>query len=214
MQCMHMNEIWSIDKKHVIQSPDNLPKGMEAKIRKYGNSWKEAVENYFHDKSWVCFTQNLSKRTTTTIRKGYYKYNKTPCGQCEICRVEKSRQWAVKAAAERKAWQNSCFLTLTYKPDDPIFMATNGTINKSTMQSFWKKLRYHLYKETKGAEEINMKDELEIMEEIPEEIKLKYIISKRKPNNKPIRYIQANEYGEKKADVIIMPLYSTLIQQT
>lgn len=199
MQCMHMNEIWSIDKKHVIQSPDNLPRGMEAKIRKYGNSWREAVENYFHDKSWVCFnTKPFKKEQRQLYERGYYKYNKTPCGQCEICRIEKSRQWAVKAAAERKAWQNSCFLTLTYKPDDPIFVATDGTINKSTMQSFWKKLRYHLYKETKGAEEINMKDELEIMEEIPKEIKLKYMISKRKPNNKPIRYIQANEYGEKK----------------
>lgn len=196
---MHMNEIWSIDKKQVIQCPDNLPKDMEARIRKYGNSWSEAVENYFHEKNWVCFNKTpFKKEQRQLFDRGYYKYNKTPCGQCEICRIEKSRQWAVKAAAERKVWKNACFLTLTYRPNDPIFVATKGTINKSTMQAFWKKLRYHLYKETKNAKEIDLKPELETMQEIPKEIEYKYMISKRKPNKKPIRYIQANEYGEKK----------------
>lgn len=196
---MHMNEIWSIDKKEVKRHPENLPKGMMKNILKYGNSWHEAVENYFHDKSWTLFNQKPFKKLHRELfERGYYKYNKTPCGMCEICRVEKSRQWAVKAAAENKVWENTCFLTLTYKPDDPVFIATGGTINKAVMQSFWKKLRYHLYKNTKKAEEINMKPEFETMQEIPEEIEIKYMISSRKPNKKPLRYIQANEYGEKK----------------
>lgn len=199
MQCMHMNEIYSIDKKLVKRHPEDLPKGMMNSIKKYGYSWDEAVENYFHDKSWVYFNSKPFKPLHRQLfERGYYKYNRTPCGTCEICRVEKSRQWAVKAAAERKVWENACFLTLTYRPDDPVFIASNGTINKAAMQSFWKKLRYHLYKETKKATEIDMKPELEIMQKIPEEIELKYMISKRKPNKKPIRYIQANEYGEKK----------------
>lgn len=196
---MNMNEIWSIDKKEVRRNPNNLPKGMAENIKKYGETWDQAVENYFHDKSWTLFNQKPFKKIHRELyERGYFKHNKVPCGQCEICRVEKSRQWAIKAAAERKVWENACFLTLTYAPDDPTFIATNGTINKATMQSFWKKLRYHIYKETKKAAEINFKPELEKMQEIPEEIEIKYMISKRKPNIKPLRYIQANEYGEKK----------------
>ena len=48
------------------------------------------------------------------------------------------------------------------------------------------------------AEKIDLSQEYEEMQEIPEEIKLKFMNSKRKPVNKPIRYIQCNEYGEKK----------------
>lgn len=199
MQCMHMNEIYSVNKKHIEMCPENLPRGMANKIKKHGESWHEAVENYFHDKKWTFFNSKpFNGEARQLLDRGYYNFNKVPCQCCEICRIEKSRQWAIKAAAERKVWENACFLTLTYAPDDPVFVATGGTICKSTMQKFWKDLRYHLYKETKNALTLNLKEELELMQELPEEIQLKYLISRRKPKIKPLRYIQANEYGEKK----------------
>lgn len=37
-----------------------------------------------------------------------------PCGQCVGCRLEYSRQWAVRCALEAKQWQHNYFVTLTY----------------------------------------------------------------------------------------------------
>ena len=55
MQCMHMNEIYSIDKKLVKRHPENLPKGLIEKIRHYDESWDRAVDEYFKGKQWVFF---------------------------------------------------------------------------------------------------------------------------------------------------------------
>lgn len=37
-----------------------------------------------------------------------------PCGQCVGCRLERSRQWAVRILHEAKIHKHNCFLTLTY----------------------------------------------------------------------------------------------------
>ncbi|AZL82980.1 replication initiator protein [Apis mellifera associated microvirus 15] len=38
-----------------------------------------------------------------------------PCGQCVGCRLERSRQWAVRCMHEAQMHENNCFVTLTYK---------------------------------------------------------------------------------------------------
>lgn len=40
-----------------------------------------------------------------------------PCGQCVGCRLERSRQWAVRILHEARMHENSVFVTLTYDPD-------------------------------------------------------------------------------------------------
>lgn len=40
-----------------------------------------------------------------------------PCGQCWGCRLEKSRQWAVRCMHEAKMHEHNSFLTLTYNDD-------------------------------------------------------------------------------------------------
>lgn len=43
---------------------------------------------------------------------------KIPCGQCIGCRLERSRQWAVRCLHESKMHVNNCFITLTYNNDE------------------------------------------------------------------------------------------------
>jgi len=38
---------------------------------------------------------------------------KLPCGRCIGCKIERSRQWAVRGTHEQKQHRSSCFLTLT-----------------------------------------------------------------------------------------------------
>lgn len=63
---------------------------------------------------------------------------KIACGQCMGCRLEKSRQWAVRMVHEAQLHEENCFLTLTYDDDH---LPENGSIEKRALQLFFKKLR-------------------------------------------------------------------------
>lgn len=65
-----------------------------------------------------------------------------PCGQCVGCRLERSRQWAIRLMKELKLHDRSCFLTLTYD-DDHLPKLPNGrpTLVLDDIQLFLKKLR-------------------------------------------------------------------------
>lgn len=59
-----------------------------------------------------------------------------PCGQCVGCRLERSRQWAMRCMAEAQMHEHSCFLTLTY--DDEHY---HPSLNYRDFQLFMKRLR-------------------------------------------------------------------------
>ena len=40
-----------------------------------------------------------------------------PCGQCIGCRLERSRQWAIRCVHEASLYPINCFITLTYSPE-------------------------------------------------------------------------------------------------
>ena len=40
-----------------------------------------------------------------------------PCGQCIGCRLERSRQWAIRCVHEASLHPINCFITLTYSPE-------------------------------------------------------------------------------------------------
>lgn len=61
-----------------------------------------------------------------------------PCGRCIGCRLENSRQWAVRCVHESKLSPYNCFLTLTYNDEH---LPANGTLVKSDVQNFIKRLR-------------------------------------------------------------------------
>lgn len=63
-----------------------------------------------------------------------------PCGQCIGCRLERSREWAVRCVYEASLYQNNCFITLTY---DPEHLPPDMSLKKKDWQDFMKRLRKH-----------------------------------------------------------------------
>lgn len=61
-----------------------------------------------------------------------------PCGRCIGCRLERSRQWAVRCMHENKLHSHSAFVTLTY---DPKNVPEGGSLVKRDLQLFMKRLR-------------------------------------------------------------------------
>lgn len=64
---------------------------------------------------------------------------KIPCGKCPGCRLEQSRQWAVRCMHEKRLHKNSAFLTLTYSD---AHLPPGNTLVKSHFQNFVKRLRH------------------------------------------------------------------------
>lgn len=61
-----------------------------------------------------------------------------PCGQCIGCRLERSRQWAMRCVHENQLHTESMFITLTYSDDHLPF---DGGLRKEHFQKFMKRLR-------------------------------------------------------------------------
>lgn len=62
-----------------------------------------------------------------------------PCGQCIGCRLEYSRQWAIRCMHESTLHDQSCFITLTYSDDN---LPEHGTLILRDFQLFMKRLRF------------------------------------------------------------------------
>lgn len=92
------------------------------------------------------------------------------CGKCIGCKLESSRQTAVRGTHEVQMHEDNSFLTLTYAPEH---LPPNGTLVKKHHQDFLKRVRkkyvrYAIDPETLEGWPIN-----------------------------PIRYLHCGEYGEK-----------------
>lgn len=61
-----------------------------------------------------------------------------PCGRCIGCRLERSRQWAIRLVHEGSLHEEKCFLTLTY---DPAHYPPDGSLDVAEFQRFMKRLR-------------------------------------------------------------------------
>lgn len=64
-----------------------------------------------------------------------------PCGQCIGCRVDRQKEWALRLCHEIKSHDRTTFLTLTYSPEH---LPRGGTLVKSHVQSFIKRLRRYI----------------------------------------------------------------------
>lgn len=61
-----------------------------------------------------------------------------PCGQCIYCRLEKSRQWAMRCVHEASLYEKNCFITLTYDPEN---LPEGGKLDYDAPVLFMKRLR-------------------------------------------------------------------------
>lgn len=69
-----------------------------------------------------------------------YEEIKLPCGRCIGCRLERSRQWAVRCVHEALLHDKSCFVTLTYN-DAHLHPSGSLKYHKRDFVLFMKRLR-------------------------------------------------------------------------
>lgn len=60
------------------------------------------------------------------------------CQQCIGCRLERSRQWAVRSVHEAQFHDENYFLTLTFSDE---FLPKNYSLETKTIQTFWRNFR-------------------------------------------------------------------------
>lgn len=73
---------------------------------------------------------------------GTYKTIELPCGQCIGCRLERSRQWAIRCIHEASLHDQNCFITLTYNDDN---LPSDKSVNVRDFQLFMKRLRKKIH---------------------------------------------------------------------
>jgi hypothetical protein len=61
-----------------------------------------------------------------------------PCAKCIGCRLERSRQWALRCVHEASMYQENCFITLTYASEN---VPKYGTLKLDDWQKFMKRFR-------------------------------------------------------------------------
>jgi hypothetical protein len=64
-----------------------------------------------------------------------------PCGQCIGCRLDRSREWAVRMEHEAQMHDENCFLTLTY---DNEHLPEDLSLDVRHFQGFMKRFRRHV----------------------------------------------------------------------
>jgi len=64
-----------------------------------------------------------------------------PCGRCIGCRLDRSKQWAVRCIHEAQQYSLNCFITLTFDDDH---LDKNLSLVKEDYVKFMKRLRRHV----------------------------------------------------------------------
>lgn len=148
----------------------------------------------------------------TFVERGDVRQIQLPCGQCFGCRLERSRQWAVRCTHEKQLWEHNCFITLTYNDEHlPLRHQTgwahglptySGTLHYPDFQGFIRRLRKALGREnrrllqatnsranaTDGAARA-FKDQPRFYTQTEEKGGKLHV---------PLRYFMCGEYGEEK----------------
>lgn len=124
---------------------------------------------------WLSKSRNASGKRSVVFNRSDGLIDRpltVPCGQCIGCRLERSRQWAMRCVFESELYDDNCFLTLTY---DNEHLPVDMSLNSKDIQLFMKRLRKHM---------ISF-------------IRRKKIVKNKYPLGHKIRFFQCGEYGDK-----------------
>ena len=115
------------------------------------------------------------------IKNPLEKVTRIPCGKCIGCRLEYSRQWAIRNVYESRCWSNNWFVTLTYDQEhlyipDQICDENTGVIYENPKDGSWK-----------GC--LVPKDATKFIKDLRRYFKYHY-------NHDNIRFYYCGEYGE------------------
>ncbi len=87
----------------------------------------------------ICNPKTGKRSIVFDRKQGYSDRPMTiPCGQCIGCRLERSRQWAIRCLHEAQLHEQNCFLTLTF---DAEHLPASLSIDVRDFQLFMKRLR-------------------------------------------------------------------------
>lgn len=64
-----------------------------------------------------------------------------PCGHCMGCRIARTREWTIRLLHESEFWEDTLFITLTYRDDD---LPENNSLCPRDLTLFFKRLRKDL----------------------------------------------------------------------
>lgn len=93
---------------------------------------------------WRARTRNPSGKYSIVFVKneGYADTEiSIPCGQCIGCRLDHSRNWAIRCMHEAQMHKNNCFITLTYADEKIPKIGPYPTLVKEHFQKFMMRLR-------------------------------------------------------------------------
>lgn len=96
---------------------------------------------YYPLKGWLSKDVNPSGKRSIVFKESDALLSASvslPCGQCIGCRLERSRQWAIRCVHEASLWEDNCFITLTFNEEN---LRSDGSLVKSDFQKFIKRLR-------------------------------------------------------------------------
>lgn len=92
--------------------------------------------------AWYSKDVNPSGKRSLVFKPDYALDKDSPlkiaCGRCIHCRLERSRQWAVRCVHEASLYPKNCFLTLTYNQEH---LPKHGSLDHRDIQLFFKRLR-------------------------------------------------------------------------
>lgn len=100
---------------------------------------------FFPIDAWKSRTVNESGKRSIVFRRldGYDDTHlQVPCGKCDGCRADRSREWAIRIFHEASLHEKNCFVTFTYRPESiPVNADGVPTLDKSALSSFFVKAR-------------------------------------------------------------------------
>lgn len=136
-------------------------------------------------KRQVKFSAALAKQFYAGMKIECENHMSIPCGYCLGCRLEKSRQWAIRCVHEAKMHTKNCFLTLTYAPEH---LPHRSSLDKKVISDFNKRLRdYAIPKHLKSRKNRDLR---------------RFWVK-----NNPVRFFYCGEYGDEKG----RPHYHSLV---
>lgn len=132
MSCSHPNIMY----RYVYNI--DTPVEFKSKWHFMGNKQKMVTQL---DKARKTTPGRLGLKASSDGKK-HIEYTYVACGQCTECRLEKSRQWAMRITMESKLYpeDTNWFVTLTYDENN---LPDNASLRKSDLQEFLKRLRRH-----------------------------------------------------------------------
>lgn len=124
----------------------------------------DAYQSHTHktknNKSLITFTSSAQPSNN-------YSFIRLPCSQCNGCRIQRSKEWAIRCVHEASLYPDNCFITLTFNKKN---LNPRGELRTSDFQKFMKRLR----KKYNG---------------------LSAVANKTNKVTFPIRYFHCGEYG-------------------